>query len=396
MSFHYLLYIVAVPEINLPKELQEFPDFPYPKEWTTSYITRQQCLQYLNMFTDHYNLRPYIRTNTFVRDVRPFKEDDENSLVRWLVTFSPVNKLSEVKTEVFDSVLVCNGHDSEPYSPNIPGMELFEGRIIHSKEFRHEEHFEGLRVAILGCNFSGEDISMHVAKFARKVFVCHRRDPKYFPPSLPKEIEQRPPFVRLNKDSVVFPDGTSENVDAIIFCTGYQYAFPFLKDDIITMKDRRIQPIYKHMFHIEYPNLIFIGIARMFLYFPIFHEIAKLAVLALAGKVKFPSQEEMKAEDEVDFQLRLKEGNPPSNAHSFGDDFSRQFRYNKELAKLGGFDPLPPVFEMLFLDIADERHMNLPHCNEISYRVTGPKSYVCLNPEKIKSRKSKAENIVKD
>lgn len=60
-------------------------------------------------------------------------------------------------------------HDFNDYTPNIPGLELFEGRAIHSKEFRYEEHFDGLRVAILGCHYSGEDISMHVAKFAKKV-----------------------------------------------------------------------------------------------------------------------------------------------------------------------------------------------------------------------------------
>lgn len=65
--------------------------------------------------------------------------------------------------------LTYYSHDFNDYTPNIPGLELFEGRAIHSKEFRYEEHFDGLRVAILGCHYSGEDISMHVAKFAKKV-----------------------------------------------------------------------------------------------------------------------------------------------------------------------------------------------------------------------------------
>ena len=45
---------------NVPKEIMAFPGFPHPKEWT-SYITREQCLEYLNMFIDHYSLRKYIR-----------------------------------------------------------------------------------------------------------------------------------------------------------------------------------------------------------------------------------------------------------------------------------------------------------------------------------------------
>ena len=56
--------------------------------------------------------------------------------------------------------------------------------------------------------------------FFVKVFACHRRNPKEFPPSFPQEIEQKPPFVRITKDAIVFADGTSEKVDAIVFCTG--------------------------------------------------------------------------------------------------------------------------------------------------------------------------------
>jgi hypothetical protein len=62
---------------------------------------------------------------------------------------------------------------------------------------------------------------------------------------------------------------------------------------------------------------------------------------------------------------------------------------------MGGFDPLPPVIQMLWDDVMDERFMNLPHCNTFDYVITGPKSYRCLQPEKVKSRRSKAENVMK-
>ena len=57
--------------------------------------------------------------------------------------------------------------------PKIPGMELFEGRKIHSRSFRYEEQFDGLNVAILGGNFSGMDIAMHVAQYAQTVRVVN-------------------------------------------------------------------------------------------------------------------------------------------------------------------------------------------------------------------------------
>jgi hypothetical protein len=227
------------------------------------------------------------------------------------------------------------------------------------------------------------------------VYACHRREPEKFPPSFPKDIVQRPPFVRMTKDSVVFPDGSSLQVDAVIFCTGYHYSFPFLKDDVITIKDERIEPIYKHMVHIEYPNLIFVAIPRVGPFFPHYHEMAKLASLILAGKVELPSREAMLAESEAEFHALLEEGMPPSFAHLMLYA-NRQFGFHEEIAKLGGFDLLPPVIEALWDDMADERYMNLPHCNEFDYVITGPTSYRCLQPEKVKSRRSKAENVRKN
>jgi hypothetical protein len=149
------------------------------------------------------------------------------------------------------------------------------------------------------------------------------------------------------------------------------------------------------MVHIKYPNLIFVAIPRLGPYFLHYHEMAKLASLILAGKVELPSKEEMLVESKAEFQARLKEGKPPSFAHFMGDA-DRQFRFHEEVAKLGGFNPLPPVIETLWYDVMDERYMNLPHCNEFDYVITGPTSYRCLQPEKVKSRRSKAENVVEN
>ena len=197
----------------------------------------------------------------------------------------------------------------------------------------------------------------------------------------------------MTKNAIVFADGSSEKVDAIVFCTGYRYSFPFFSDDIIKIKDERIEPIYKHMFHIDYPNMIFLGIPRQFSYFPHFYEMARLAVLVLSDKVQLPSRKEMLEESEIDFQSRLKEGKTTSFAHYMGDG-SRQFRYNEELATIGGFDPLPPVISMIWDDVMDERYMNIVHAKDIDYQITGHDSYRCLNPKDIKSRMSKAENVV--
>lgn len=65
-------------------------------------------------------------------------------------------------------------------------------------------------------------------------------------------------IARFEKNAVVFKDGTKEEIDAVVFCTGYQLTFPFLEHKITNMRD-----LYKQMF---IPNvgssLAFVGFVR--------------------------------------------------------------------------------------------------------------------------------------
>lgn len=63
------------------------------------------------------------------------------------------------------------------------------------------------------------------------------------------------------KLQVEFIDGSCCRYDVILFCTGYRYSFPFLDESCkITIDDNHIQPLYKHMIHIDIPSMCFIGI----------------------------------------------------------------------------------------------------------------------------------------
>lgn len=63
---------------------------------------------------------------------------------------------------------------------------------------------------------------------------------------------------RFDKTGVIFKDGRREEIDAVIFCTGYQLHFPFLHRTITDMRN-----LYKQMFIPEVgPSLAFIGFAR--------------------------------------------------------------------------------------------------------------------------------------
>ena len=64
---------------------------------------------------------------------------------------------------------------------------------------------------------------------------------------------------KFDETGVTFNDGTRIEVDAVMFCTGYQIKFPFLKSSNIT----DMRNLYLQMFDVETgPSLAFIGFAR--------------------------------------------------------------------------------------------------------------------------------------
>lgn len=63
---------------------------------------------------------------------------------------------------------------------------------------------------------------------------------------------------RFDETGVTFKDGTREEIDAVVFCTGYKLCFPFLDVEISDMRD-----LYKQMFIPSHgASLAFIGFAR--------------------------------------------------------------------------------------------------------------------------------------
>lgn len=48
---------------NLPKELMDFPDFPYRELKNVSFLKPCQVQEYNEQFTEHFRLKKYIRVS---------------------------------------------------------------------------------------------------------------------------------------------------------------------------------------------------------------------------------------------------------------------------------------------------------------------------------------------
>ena len=71
----------------------------------------------------------------------------------------------------------------------------------------------------VGSSYSAEDLALQTVKYGAKHVICtYRTKPMGF--KWPSTIEERPIFTHVVGKTVHFSDGTTAEIDAIMFCTG--------------------------------------------------------------------------------------------------------------------------------------------------------------------------------
>ncbi|CAA0842301.1 Flavin-containing monooxygenase FMO GS-OX-like 3 [Striga hermonthica] len=177
--------------------------------------------------------------------------------------------------EVYDAVVVCNGHYTEPRVADIPGIDEWPGKQIHSHNYRVPDPFHNQVVVLIGSSASADDISRDIAKVAKEVHIASRSFQTLDTGKLSghDKIWLHPMIERVHKDgTVTFQDGNAIYAEVILHCTGYKYHFPFLETNgIVTVEDNRVGPLYKHIIPPTFaPWLSFVGLPWKVVPFPLF------------------------------------------------------------------------------------------------------------------------------
>ena len=103
------------------------------------------------------------------------------------------------------------------------------GKYIHAHDYRDGKLYKDLRVLCIGGSYSAEDIALQCWKYGSKyAHITHRRaTPMGF--KWPETVIERPILTDINGSTVTFKDGSTEEYDVIIKCTGYLHDFPFMR-----------------------------------------------------------------------------------------------------------------------------------------------------------------------
>ena len=244
---------------------------------------------------------------------------------------------------------------------------------MHSFDYKEPEAFKDQAVVVLGAGSSGLDICIDISKCAEKVYLVHLGEK--IPTKYPENVEEI-----IGTLTSAFSDGSVEinneckkAADAVIFCTGYKYSFPFLAPECkIEVKDNRVTSLYKHVFSTAFPSLSFVGLCLRICPFPQFGLQAKWVASVLTGRKVLPSREEMIEDEETDYQERLKSGLPLHKMHIMGPS---QWKYNDELSQLAGVAALSPAVHSLYDHTSKLRITNLTTYRDTNFCLKGNEWY---------------------
>ena len=293
------------------KPMTAYTDYPMPED-DPDYLRHDQVVAYLRDYARHFGVTEHIQFNTSFEQC----ERDDDGL--WLVT------LDNGETRRYKGLIICNGHHWHPNMPNFPGefngtilhtkqyktpdvlrgkrvlvvgagnsgCDLVVEAVHHADKVYHSTRrgYYYIPKYVFGKPSDQVDQvarKLRVPKFLRRIsnmllIKAILGDPTSYGLRKPDhkllethpivnsqmlyhvghgDVIPKPNVESLAGDSVKFVDGTSAEVDVIIYATGFQIRFPFIDDSHLNWVDGGPK-LHLHFAHPEYDNLFVIGLLQ--------------------------------------------------------------------------------------------------------------------------------------
>jgi cation diffusion facilitator CzcD-associated flavoprotein CzcO len=334
--------------IDTSKEQLQLSDFPMPSN-TPHYLHHTQVLSYLQAYMEHFGLPSKVRLKTEVTEA---KLDGQGT---WRIRVGDGQTRSYDALFVCNGHHWDCRWPEPAYPGHFDGPQIHSH--AYRDPFTPVD-FRGKRVLVVGMGNSAMDIANELCPrhIAQKLFVSTRRGAHIFPRfllgkpadkgklypwlplslqrwvgrtiyhitvgymedyGLPKpdhrvfeahisvsdtfpvcvaagDIEMRQGIRQLAGDSVLFEDGRREEIDIIVWATGYKVSFPFFDPSFISAPGNQL-PLFKRIMKPGVPNLFFIALAQPSItLFALADRQAKWIAAYLAGEYALPDVEEQK------------------------------------------------------------------------------------------------------
>jgi len=158
-------------------------------------------------------------------------------------------------------------------------------------------------------------------------------------------ITPKPNIESLDGSRVCFVDGSDVEADVVVYCTGYQIAFPFFDEDFISAPDNHIE-LFRRVFHPDVPNVFFIGLLQpLGAIMPISEAQGAWVGDYLTGDYRLPDAARVRADIAAD-QAAMRKRYVASKRHTIQVDFddylhalAKERAAGAERARRTGFKP---------------------------------------------------------
>lgn len=154
---------------DIPSHLYSFSFEPNPR-WSQFFAPQSEIFAYMKHCTDKYGVRPYIHFNA---EVVKATFDDKRGV--WDVATRNGNSY---RTKALVS---GSGGLSKPSYPDIPGLDRFKGKKVHSARWDHDYPLEGKRVAVIGTGASSIQLVPSIVDRVGHLSLFQRTPPWVLP-----------------------------------------------------------------------------------------------------------------------------------------------------------------------------------------------------------------------
>lgn len=153
-------------------------------------------------------------------------------------------------------------------------LQLFPGRVQHSKSYRSPRTYKDQKVLLIGNSSSGHDIAEELRHASSQgpawpIYQSRRSRSRFDGDSPPEGIEWRPVIKEfLPTGRIVFEDDTYlDDIDIVLYCTGYRPSFSFWNakangGELWSYEENRLLNIYQHTFFHQHKTLALVGLPR--------------------------------------------------------------------------------------------------------------------------------------
>ncbi len=153
--------------------------------------------------------------------------------------------------------------------------------------------------AMRGLEIAAGDMTTYgLPKPDHKLFEAHPTVSSELLPRLGHgDITVKPNIERFDGGRTIrFVDGSTEEIDLVVYCTGYKMTFPFFDPKVVSALDNRL-PLYRRVVSVERQGLYFIGfIQPLGPIMPLAEAQCEWVADLLSGKATLPPAGEMKRE----------------------------------------------------------------------------------------------------